>query len=110
MMHCARTVVLRWVVGAQKRAGQEIDRVVGSGLVRCDVHGDIPWGGDIRKASGSGGGNEKRGDAHFGSSAQIFSRSNICSTTGPGRFAGALKYAMPAHKKWYRQSEFASCA
>jgi hypothetical protein len=30
---------------------------------------------------------------------QAFSRSNICSTTGPGRFAGALKYAMPALKK-----------
>ena len=42
--------------------------------------------------------------------AQAFSRSNICSTTGPGRFAGALKYAMPALKKRFRQSEFARCA
>jgi hypothetical protein len=57
-----------------------------------------------------GGESEEKGDAHFGSSAQVFSRSNICPTTGPGRFAGALKYAMPAHKKRDRQSEFASCA
>jgi predicted nucleotidyltransferase component of viral defense system len=41
---------------------------------------------------------------------QAFNRSNICSTTGPGRLAGALKYAMPALKKWHRQSEFARCA
>src|ERR1035441_1195056 len=42
--------------------------------------------------------------------AQAFNRSDICSANGPGCFAGALKYAMPALKKWHRQSAFVRCA